>query len=855
MRLQLKHVAFCLILLIPAAIFLGLAGPASQPSPLHQDLINLRNALVSVELQLKRAQSDDASTPAKQEKPATTTTTSSSTSTDNTRQGVVLRNRFRELLRRRAAEKHTEVQGVIPPDTPLVPAGESVTIKLRPEDDSPAAGAAAAKAQSVRISANDIPEGLSGVLSIASAVSFCNCPSLEYGGRATLIQQRAKNHAFIHSRPLMEDLGDTEGIRTITEKVRQDCDGKGACDFKVGLSSLSPVAGCPGKIAVDFTCKPQPGSLGNSSKLRAISDILARNILFTAHLIEPAVGRVLPLSCESPALAGYLQKYVRRMGSPWGKFLVYRGGHDVKYHIEVTDVSKPPLKNRYHDPSRNLHVDWVRPVTYRAEGDTFNVWPVQFSLPSYRYLSSVKWKRSGQEAFAPSIPGNKNTYKHSAKAGQQGDAEPDEEYFREYRHSYYCVTRKKKGWDCLRHYEILSQGCVPYFVDLHKLPASTMPFFPKKLVMEAMSLPGVTFKDDFKGSFLNLSSYSIDFNVFDKEKYYKLAAQIQNHARKYLTSEAMASYVLRALAQEGGPKNPRKVLFIHHCYHDYMGDSLWTGFKELESKGLLDLVADIVPPRELSTGGADSKSGRLYNLEKCEHGRKTALQSSAVTLEKRDFYKGNPYGGWGSHRSHNEFPHDTAVSLENIEDRIRRKEFDVVVYGTAMRTDAWNELVLQHYNRNQIALINGADGVEMIPHYGKMSKTGVLFTRENYDEPGGYINMATCADAPGVAECNGFDCCSWIYGGSRVVWTSATANSTDWLTCGKENDFCNCTGEMRFGDPRRNVWSQISLQTETKVRCKNINAEGPFTDPSVGQPKVCQCLARNGHNEHLKVKK
>ena len=35
-----------------------------------------------------------------------------------------------------------------------------------------------------------------------------------------------------------------------------------------------------------------------------------------------------------------------------------------------------------------------------------------------------------------------------------------------YSNSIFAITNKKLGWDCLRHYEILMNGCVPLYLDI-----------------------------------------------------------------------------------------------------------------------------------------------------------------------------------------------------------------------------------------------------------------------------------------------------------------------------------------------------------------------------------------------------
>lgn len=48
-----------------------------------------------------------------------------------------------------------------------------------------------------------------------------------------------------------------------------------------------------------------------------------------------------------------------------------------------------------------------------------------------------------------------------------------------------------EGWDCMRHYEILACGCVPFFTNIEICPKDTMVRFPKDLMIEAKKLKGL----------------------------------------------------------------------------------------------------------------------------------------------------------------------------------------------------------------------------------------------------------------------------------------------------------------------------------------------------------------------------
>src|SRR5208283_4616118 len=53
------------------------------------------------------------------------------------------------------------------------------------------------------------------------------------------------------------------------------------------------------------------------------------------------------------------------------------------------------------------------------------------------------------------------------------------DYYKGYQDSCFGVTMKKAGWDCMRHYEILANGCLPLFLDVHKIPPAVMTHLPK----------------------------------------------------------------------------------------------------------------------------------------------------------------------------------------------------------------------------------------------------------------------------------------------------------------------------------------------------------------------------------------
>lgn len=60
----------------------------------------------------------------------------------------------------------------------------------------------------------------------------------------------------------------------------------------------------------------------------------------------------------------------------------------------------------------------------------------------------------------------------------------EEEYYNNYRIAKFGITRKKSGWDCMRHYEILGNYCIPFFENLEECPAYTMMNLPKQTIID-----------------------------------------------------------------------------------------------------------------------------------------------------------------------------------------------------------------------------------------------------------------------------------------------------------------------------------------------------------------------------------
>jgi len=160
-----------------------------------------------------------------------------------------------------------------------------------------------------------------------------------------------------------------------------------------------------------------------------------------------------------------------------------------------------------------------------------SVMPITLSIPASKVRRGAVTKELD---FSPLIPKGACSV-HNLRFSEE------KAYYDHYETCRYAVTWKKSGWDCLRHYEILASGAVPYFIGLEACPRRTLALFPKALCLEAMGLPGVCVPPDGEGG-------RIDQACFDSDRYADLRQRLQDHLVGHLTTEAMAKYVLDCAA-------------------------------------------------------------------------------------------------------------------------------------------------------------------------------------------------------------------------------------------------------------------------------------------------------------------
>lgn len=185
------------------------------------------------------------------------------------------------------------------------------------------------------------------------------------------------------------------------------------------------------------------------------------------------------------------------------------------------------------------------------------VYPLSFSIPlkSIQNIDITKKTRK----FSPLIPGDNKTYIYKDELS----------YNENYRESFFAFTYKKGGYDCLRHYEILANNCIPYFINIENIPNLTMHNFPKDLCSEIIN----------KQKCNNLTNNELH-EYIEKLHYYTL---------NNLTCEKSAEYFLSIVKKVNCiTKNEIKVLLLTSDFQNYSIMMLSYGLRMLLNNDFVD---------------------------------------------------------------------------------------------------------------------------------------------------------------------------------------------------------------------------------------------------------------------------
>ncbi len=99
-----------------------------------------------------------------------------------------------------------------------------------------------------------------------------------------------------------------------------------------------------------------------------------------------------------------------------------------------------------------------------------NLRPIAFSVPEEKIVDHMPRK---DKLFPAHIVDPEVAASIDGATSYAFESEAD--YYQDLQRSSYGITMKRGGWDCLRHYEIAANGCVPCFRDLQLKPPTCAP--------------------------------------------------------------------------------------------------------------------------------------------------------------------------------------------------------------------------------------------------------------------------------------------------------------------------------------------------------------------------------------------
>ena len=185
---------------------------------------------------------------------------------------------------------------------------------------------------------------------------------------------------------------------------------------------------------------------------------------------------------------------------------------------------------------------------------SYTMHPLTFGIPSMHVQDAVQPKG---RALSTVVPGDWSTYAYLPRNehSPQQLAQLERDYYVDMQRSFFGLTWKKGGWDCLRHLELLASGCLPLFTDIAKAPRGVLSLYPKRVLELLLDFPGITNLTGVPGQQGTPTSTDPSFNpkdrvvVIDLEKidlplYATAVNVLLEFTRDRLTTEAVAAHVL-----------------------------------------------------------------------------------------------------------------------------------------------------------------------------------------------------------------------------------------------------------------------------------------------------------------------
>jgi len=238
----------------------------------------------------------------------------------------------------------------------------------------------------------------------------------------------------------------------------------------------------------------------------------------------------------------------------------------------------------------------------------------------------------------------------------------EESYYNEYKKSVFGLTKKRGGWDCNRHLEIMANKCIPLFDEFFilNIPKYTMIHYPKKIFFEILRNRQAIINDK------NLQNNYI--------------SRLTNHFNKFLTGQAMVKYMLNIT----GNSNAKNALFIDNMmspnFTDYITIMTHNGLK-------------------------------MYFKQNCEimyYGNHFLYRDSNANNNNM-YGKGFTYSKKVPPEYKTDAEKNNIDNVSNILENIKNHKYDVIVYGAIYHTTIHLDYITKYYKPNEIIGLDGGD--------------------------------------------------------------------------------------------------------------------------------------------------
>lgn len=417
------------------------------------------------------------------------------------------------------------------------------------------------------------------------------------------------------------------------------------------------------------------------------------------------------------------------------------------FHYSSQDLNKINTEKDVLFFVKTLEHREVFNINYEEYNKTF-IHPLSYCIPDDCIITDeehdvILKENKKVKLISDIVPNGERKYKFGYNE--------EKEYNQQYRDSWFAYTQKKGGWDCLRHYEIMANGCIPTFNNLENCPTHTLTSFPKELILEA---------NQFIGNNTKMQEYSKLILKYMREHCSTSAASkyfintlnkhyLYNFDKYYLPNNYKTEEYLFPTLCVRTPSIPKQkkinILLIRgNIGVNYTRELLWTGLKKYFP---LEKLINIFE------GGITGDKDEFIEMQ-CREITENGYLEKGIFVEypKIDYlYKSFPeenkqniYGNGFTYSK--KIEDDDTINEEQIIKKTKDGFWDLVIFGkvgpdegvegTIPQMPLW-EHVFRIYTREQIVFLYGGDECINLKydnrykqHIQKHSQYGHCFVRE-----------------------------------------------------------------------------------------------------------------------------